>query len=56
MGKLRPFMGKLRANYGLRFTHKILRGKIQKNLVKVWKNQVFPNYGKLWVEINHSGT
>ena len=46
MGKLWPFMGKLRLNYGLRFTHKILWVK-KKNLVKVGKNQVFPDYGKL---------
>ena len=47
MGKLRHFMGKLRLNYGLRFTHKNLRVKPKKYLVKVGKNQVFPNYGKL---------
>ena len=30
MGKLREIMGKLRVNYGLRFTHKILWGKLKK--------------------------
>ena len=33
MGKLREIMGKLRIHYGLRFTHKILWGKMEKYLL-----------------------
>jgi hypothetical protein len=41
MGKLREIMGKLRANFALRFAHKILWVETGGNLVKQWNNQVF---------------
>ena len=53
MGNLREIMGKLRVNYGLRFTHKILWGKLENTCKNQCFTRLFLRYGalrQLWVK------